>query len=289
MRRVAVMMAVLVMRLLMAGESEEVRRVDRLGIVREKLVSVYQRQLPEPEAGLVAGVVLGHKLSLSEDFKEALVETGTIHVVVASGYNVVVVGSVVLNLLLYLMKRSRATIGAIIGMSFYALLAGGEPPVVRAVIMAGLVFWARAIGRASATWWLLFLAVWSMLMIEPGLLNSISFQLSVAATAGMIWLEPWIRELFEGRNKLIDFLFRTELSPSLAAQVTTAPLIWWYFGRLSLISPLVNVLVLPLVPMIMVLGAAQLFLAVWWHPLALAVAPFTYSVAHLFVIVVQAF
>ena len=77
-------------------------------------------------------------------------------------------------------------------------------------------------------------------------------------------------------------VMETELSPTLAAQITTAPIIWWNFGRLSLISPVVNMLVLPLVPMMMGLGAGQLVLG-------RLMAPFTYAVAHLFVVIVRWF
>jgi competence protein ComEC len=220
---------------------------------------------------------------MEQSFYDSLIETGTVHVVVASGYNVVVVGSVVLNLLVYLMRRQQATLLALIAMVGYGWLAGGEAPVVRAVIMGSLVFLARATGRQTESGWLLVVAGWLMLMVNPQLIESVSFQLSLAATAGLIWVEPKIREGMERvKSSWMRVMMETELSPTLAAQITTAPIIWWNFGRLSLISPVVNMLVLPLVPMMMGLGAGQLVLG-------RLVAPFTYAVAHLFVVIVRWF
>lgn len=293
--RVLGLMLLLVLRLAFyAGNGSEPKKAEggSFALFREKLVRVYRQQLPEPEAGLVAGVVLGFKSSLDKGFQQELIKTGTVHVVVASGYNVVIVGSVVFNILIYFMKRFRATMGAILFMAFYAVLAGGEPPVTRAVIMGGLVFIAKAVGRPSATGWLLFLAAFLMLMVQPSLLTSVSFQLSVAATVGLVYVEPLIREFFEGmvlKYRPMKAVLETELVPTLAAQVTTTPIIFWYFGRISLISPLVNVLVLPLVPLMMGLGAVQLLLSIVFRPLGYLVAPLTYSVSHLFVVLIGFF
>ena len=91
---------------------ERIEVAEKRGI-RDRLVEIYERQFPDPEAGLVAGVVLGHKSSMEQSFYDSLIETGTVHVVVASGYNVVVVGTVVLNLLVYLMRRQKATVLAL--------------------------------------------------------------------------------------------------------------------------------------------------------------------------------
>lgn len=265
-----------------AEVKERIGVADKKGL-RDRLVEIYEKQLPDPEAGLVAGVVLGHKSSMEESFYDSLIETGTVHVVVASGYNVVVVGTVALNLLVYLMRRQRATVVALMAMVGYGWLAGGEAPVVRAVIMGSFAFVARATGRQTESGWLLVVAGWLMLMIDPELIESVSFQLSLAATAGLIWVEPKIREKMERvKARWVKILMETELSPTLAAQITTAPIVWWNFGRLSLISPLVNILVLPLVPMMMGLGAGQLVLG-------RLVAPLTYAVAHLFVVVVRWF
>jgi ComEC/Rec2-related protein len=255
---------------------------------REKLALKYRRLLPEPEASLVAGITLGEKTRLPERFYEALIETGTIHIVVASGYNVMVVGGILLSSLMYLMKRKKATVWAILGMVIYGLLAGADPPVMRAVLMAGVVFVGQAIGRSNKAWWSLLLACFLMVIVDPFLIESISFQLSVAASVGLFWLEPklraWVTEMNFG-----GFLLKTELLPTLAAQAMTAPLIFYYFGRVSLVSPLVNMMVLPFIPVIMAWGGVMLLLSLIFQPLGMVVGWLVYSLAHLVVVVVQWF
>jgi len=255
---------------------------------RENLALNYGRLLPEPESSLVAGIVLGEKSRLPKKFYNALINTGTIHVVVASGYNVMVVGSMILGSLLYLTRRKWATVGALGAMVVYGLVAGADPPVVRAVIMGGVIFVGQAIGRVSKALWSLTLAGWVMLMVDPFLIESVSFQLSVAASVGLFWLEPKLKRWFEVR-KINSFILRTELLPTLAAQAMTAPLIFWHFGRVSLISPLVNVLILPFIPVIMAWGGVMLGLSLVWQPLGMVVGWLVYSLAHLVVVIVEVF
>lgn len=257
---------------------------------REKMTGVYRRLLPEPEAALVGGIVLGEKSNLGADFYQALVDSGTIHIVVASGYNVMIVGGMVLSILTYLWKRKWATGGAIGAMAVYALLAGGEAPVVRAVIMGSLVFGGQVLGRRSFCWWSLFLAAWVMVMIDPFLVEKISFQLTVAASGGLVLLEPRLRRWAEGLNwGWLKLILKTELVPTLSAQAMTGPIIWWHFQRLSWTAPISNVLVLPLVPLIMLLGGVMLLLGLVWLPLGQVVGWLVYSLAHLLVVIVEAF
>jgi len=270
-------------------ENEGVVSDDKVGVwqgVREKLALNYQRLLPEPESSLVAGIVLGEKSRLPEKFYNALINTGTIHIVVASGYNVMVVGSMILGSLLYITSRRWATVGAVVGMLLYGLMAGADPPVVRAVIMGGVIFVGQAIGRSNKALWSLALAGWVMLMVEPLLVESVSFQLSVMASVGLFWLEPKLRRWFD-EKEIENWILKTELLPTLAAQVMTVPVIWYHFGRVSWISPLVNVMILPFVPIIMAWGGVMLLLSLIWSPLGMVVGWLVYSLAHLVVVVVK--
>ncbi len=272
-------------------EKDQVKMNDDGGvwqIWREKLALNYKRLLPEPESSLVAGIVLGEKSRLPEKFHEALINTGTIHVVVASGYNVMVVGSMILAGLLYLVERKWATIGAVVGMLAYGLMAGADPPVVRAVIMGGIIFVGQALGRSSKALWSLGLAAWVMLMVDPLLVESVSFQLSVMASVGLFWLEPKLRRWFDERE-IGGWVLRTELLPTLAAQVMTVPIILYHFGRVSWISPVVNVLILPFIPVIMAWGGVMLLLSLVWSPLGMVVGWLVYSLAHLVVVMVKFF
>ena len=275
-------------------ETENEKRGSRgVGVVlegwRENLASVAVRLLPQKEAGLTAGIVLGEKMRLGRDFYEQLVETGTVHVVVASGYNVMVVGEMVMEAGVWVAKRTVMVWLAVGTMLVYALMAGGEAPVMRAVIMGMILLVGKAWGRQSKSGRGLFLAVWLMVMLRPEILEEVSFQLSVAASWGLIWVEPRLRGWLEGLGwgEGWKHLLRSELLPTVAAQITTTPIIWYYFGRVSWISPLVNVLVLPLVPLLMAGGGLMLFLGKLWLPLGRLVAWWVYAVSWLMVKIIE--
>jgi len=256
---------------------------------REKLSLILVRLLPQKEAGLVAGIVLGEKMRLGNEFYEQLIETGTVHIIVASGYNVMVVGEMVMEMGVWLISRTMMVWVALGAMLTYALMAGGDPPVMRAVIMGGMLIVGKAWGRRSKSGWGLILAVWAMVMVKPEIVEEISFQLSVAASLGLMVVEPKLRDWLE-KLKLSggwQWLLRTELLPTIAAQITTAPIIWWYFGRVSWMAPLVNVLVLPLVPILMAWGGLMLLLGVIWLPLGKMVGWWVYGLSRVVVELIE--
>lgn len=254
-----------------------------LSAIRENFVNVYRRYLPVPESGLIAGIVLGYKKDIGQYMYEQMVKSGTIHIAVASGYNIMLVGGTVLSVSFWIMKRKWASLVAILAMLFYALEAGGDPPVIRAVIMAGAVFGAALIGRKALSWWILLVTGWMMVLIEPWLLVSVSFQLSMAASVGLMIVEPVMRKMLSaGHEKVSDILGGSGILTSLATMLMTAPIIWWHFGRMSWIGIVSNILILPLVPILMITGALmQVLPDVFSWP--------TYVVAHWMVGVIRFF
>ena len=248
------------------------------------LVSRYKKFLPEPEAGLVAGVVLGYKKDIGQDFYDQMIRSGAVHIAVASGYNILLVGGLVLSVCFWFWRRSKAVIAALMAMIFYALLAGGEAPVVRAVWMAGFMYLGQVMGRGSLSYWSLMLTAWVMLMIEPALIASASFQLSVAASFGLMVIEPWMSRRAEKvvGEKLIGFLGSSGVMTTLSTMMVTLPIIWWHFGRMSLIGIVSNILILPMVPPLMILGAGMLV-----APVVFSVP--VYALAHWIVLVINFF
>lgn len=251
--------------------------------ITEYSANKYRKFVPEPESSLVAGIVLGYKNDIGQKFYEQMVKSGTIHIAVASGYNIMLVGGTVLSICFWFMKRKYASIVATIAMLFYALMAGGEPPVVRAVIMASAVFLAAAIGRRTISWWILIVTGWLMVLVEPLLLVNVSFQLSMAASIGLMALEPAIGNYLRKRSeKISEVLGGSGLLTSVSTMITTAPIIWWHFGRMSWIGILSNILILPLVPVLMIFGAGmQVLPRVFSWP--------TYVIAHWMVAVIGFF
>ena len=250
---------------------------------RENLSSKLSQSLPARESALLAGIVLGDKKGITREFYQEMVNSGTIHIVVASGYNILLVGGTLLSLLFWIGKRKIVTWIAIIGMIFYALLSGGEAPVVRAVIMASMVYVGAVMGRRQLSWWALLLAGWIMILFDISILKSASFQLSMSASVGLMIVEPWIRERIDRLNsRMIQIFIDVGLLTTISTMLVTAPVIWWHFGRFNPVGLISNIFILPLVPPLMILGVlVLLFSGVFSLP--------TYLLAHLAVLVINIF
>ncbi|HSM34214.1 MAG TPA: ComEC/Rec2 family competence protein [Anaerolineae bacterium] len=225
--------------------------------VRWGIDSALSRAVPEPEAGLASGILIGLRERVSRAVADDFTTTGLTHVVAISGWNIALVAGIATALLraLGLSRRVRSAI-VIVAIVAYTVLAGAEASVIRAAVMGGVVIVARESGRPSGAVAALGLACWGLLLVEPRMIDDIGLQLSLAATAGLLALggqaEAAVGRLFRGRAP--RWLQET-LGVSLAAQLATLPLILLHFGRLSLISPLANLAVAPIVPLAM-LGAA---------------------------------
>lgn len=221
--------------------------------LREAAVERIERVFGEPHAALLSGLLFGTS-RFSEEWTGRFSVTGTSHLVAASGYNVAIVATLLLTGLISVgLWRRHAFILVLGGLGVYAILAGAEPPVIRAAIMGALVLLARQAGRRTTMHNVFLLAVVAMLAFEPRLLrDDVGFQLSVVSTAGLLlWARPLERKL----TFLTPFLgIRASLAATIAATVATLPIIVTNFGTLSFVAPIVNLLVLPLVPFAMGLG-----------------------------------
>ncbi len=247
--------------------------------VRLALRAAVERTLPDPEAGLLTGILLGMGHTLPEELDEAFRAAGLSHIMVISGYNIGLVAVAVL-----LVTRRRLGIWpalalSLVGIALYTLFVGPSAPVLRAMLMACLLAGARFAGRKSHT--LTTLAATSLIMtaINPHYLWSVSYQLSFAATLGLVVVEPvltrrlqahMVRDADPDQAAHGSALVRDVLLVTLAAQLATLPVMWTQFGEMSLVAPLANALVLPVQPAIMLLGAISTLLGALWTPLGQA-------------------
>lgn len=245
--------------------------------------------LPDPQASLLLGIVFGAKRQMPEKFWQNLRRTGTIHIVVASGQNVTMVARVLIGVLVWVMSRRRALALAILGVALYVLMVGAEPPVVRAGIMATFAYVAQILGREEEGTIALLLTAAIMLLISPLILFDIGFQLSFAATAGILWLYPLFKDTpFLQRSILFRVpVFGEALATTIAAQLGVMPLILTSFGQLSFLSPLVNGAVAWVVPIVMVLGSIMVALALIVRPLAQVLGWFAWALLTYFVQVIE--
>ncbi len=220
----------------------------RLLALRQSLKSQIYRYFPDPQASLLAGITLGQNL-ISYNFKQQLVATGTIHVVVVSGYNIALVGSFFLVLAPYLGRR-KTTLLALVGIVCYTILVGFSAPTLRSTAMGVITLAGILLGKRTLALYLLGLTAWLMVVVNPSYLIDISFQLTFLATLGVLSFTPSFNQSF---HKLHPFL-REGLATTLAAQVLVVPVLFYYFGTVSLSAPLVNTLVLPVVPFVTLVG-----------------------------------
>lgn len=241
-------------------KAEEVEVVSQTALagwltaLRLKFNDQIQENLPDPQAQLLAGVVLGVKSNLDQDFKQDLVNTGTLHVVVVSGYNIALVAGMAVGLSIFIGRR-KANILAAVLVILYTLLVGATAPTVRAAIMGILTLTAVLVGRQALAGYLLVLTGYIMLLVNPENLVDISFQLTFLATLGLIVFTKPISNFLQKLTKIV----REPLSTTLAAQILVVPLIFFYFGNASLSAPLVNVLVLWTIPISTLGGFIYLF------------------------------
>jgi len=219
---------------------------------KHRFMEALELVLPEPQAGLGEGLTLGVKRALGPELEKTFRETGIIHIVVLSGYNVMIVAEAIMRLLAFVFRpRTRLMLG-VLGISLFALIVGLGATVVRASIMAILVLIARATGRVYAVVRALTIAGIMMLLINPYLLVfDPGFQLSFVATLGLIFVSP----LIEARLGLVPttLQIREFVTATLATQLMVLPLLLYLIGTFSLVAVAVNVLVLPMVPAAMVL------------------------------------
>ncbi|HEX7195353.1 MAG TPA: ComEC/Rec2 family competence protein, partial [Candidatus Limnocylindria bacterium] len=233
-----------------------------LAAVRSALLGGLNDIVPEPEAALGAGILLGVRASIAPEINDAFATAGLTHVVAISGWNIAIVAALVAAMARPLERRpggrwttafvAAATVGG------YVVLTGASPSVVRAALMAAAMLIARLGGSRAHAASALGLAALVMLLVAPAVLWDVGFQLSLLATAGLIWFGAAVERRLPGWPSWI----REPVALTLAAQLTTLPVILVNFERLSLVAPLANVLVVPFVPIAMLCSAVASLIGV---------------------------
>lgn len=220
--------------------------------IKSKFLGAIDVQIPAPESSLLSGLLLGVKESLGPDLEQAFVDTGLVHIIVLSGYNVTIIADAIIKTLSFLSVTAGIYLGGL-AIAIFVIMTGAGATIVRAGIMAILALVARATGRPYEITRALILAAIIMVAVNPYILVfDISFQLSFLATIGLIFLSPVFANFFRFIPKTLGL--REIVSATLATQVFVLPFILYKIGNLSLIAPLTNVLVLPTVPATMLFG-----------------------------------
>jgi len=220
---------------------------------KEKLRESIYRNLSPPQSSILGAMILGDKRKISDEWKNKLNYAGVRHITAVSGLHVTVLSSILMTLLLWLgFWRQQAFFGAILIIILFIVITGLQPSAIRAGIMGGLFLLAQYFGRMNSASRAVFFAGAVMLLQNPLLLKlDVGFQLSFLAMMGIIYLLPIFRDWL----KFIPWKNPNSiLAMTLSAYLFTLPILIYNFGYMSSVAPITNVLVVPLLPFIMVLG-----------------------------------
>ncbi len=235
--------------------------------VRQLIISIFEKNLSPNNSALLLGIVFGIKSTFSSNFLSNLKLLGLMHVIAASGMNVTLAAGFLSAIFLIFFKRQTALVLTIMGIVFYAFLAGFQPSIVRAAIMGIIVFAAQILGRQRLASYSLFITAYIMILFSPFVIWDVGFQLSFLSTAGLIFLRPIFYEIEVLKKFFKLIIVGEDVSTTIAAQLATFPVLLANFGLYSLSSVIINALVLWTVPFIMILGGVGFLVSVIFEPL----------------------
>ena len=219
--------------------------------VRAHYLNRMAEVMPRSDAAAIFAMLFGGYDGIRPELLEAFTVTGIVHILSVSGSHISLLAAVIAWLALFLhLPRWLSAVMVILAIIVYVILAGLVPPAVRSGIMGAVAFLGIVLGRERDAQYLLVLTGLLMLMIAPLLLFHISFQLSFLATAGLLFLAPVLRACMAGLPRVLAASF----SITMGAQLATLPILAWHFNQISLSSLLSNLLVVPIVDLIIVLG-----------------------------------
>jgi competence protein ComEC len=267
--------------------------------LRNSLFQTLAKVMPEPQASLAQGIILGIRYNIPASIKDNFVQTGTAHILAISGLHLSIMAGILLSIGIWLFGRRRhiyiwLALGTI---WLYALLTGMHPPVVRGAIMASLFLTAELLGRQRTAITSLAFAAAIMVGINPQILWDASFQLSFLAMAGLIFIAPPFMSLGrkavsatigeQGVGVSLASIITDSFSVTLAATIAVWPVVAHYFGIVSLVGPLATFLALPALPGIIAIGALAGLIGLFALPIAQAMGWLTWLFTSYMLLVVN--
>lgn len=218
---------------------------------RKRVADHWQGDLEE--VSLLKAVCLGDRSSLTDDMRQAYSSAGGMHLLAVSGLHVGLIWWVLQRmtgwLSLIFRKGSQQTVLVVALLWFYAFLTGFSSSVSRSVCMFSFFSLSRIMGERLHPLNAIFVSAFLLVMIDPQRLMDVGFQLSFTAIAGIITLHPIFLKLLKVKNRILRWLWEAS-SVSLAAQISTAPLVIFYFHHLPVYSLITSLLAIPLLSLL---------------------------------------
>jgi len=212
---------------------------------KNRMINNIEMSMNEPQASLVAGIMFGENRDFDDSFKEKILVSGTSHVVAASGYNIGFVAGVFSGLFWFVSRRERFFL-LLLFVWGYAFIAGFSVSVLRAVLLFSVVEVERFLGLYIKNWYTLILILFILLLINPYYMRDAGFLLSVSASLGIVYISPLV--------KRVRFLRSDTIASSLSCYVSTLPILFMIFGKIQIISIVVNPIVLMFAEDVMLIG-----------------------------------
>lgn len=245
-----------------------------------------ERSIAEPNASFVNGILLGSRSQIPQDIKNDFAKTSTSHILAISGYNITIIAEVVSLILLFFVRRKIAFWFTTIAILIFVILTGAQASVIRAAIMGLLVLLARREGRFYNVKNALALAAAVMAALDPIILRyDVGFQLSFAATMGLVFISPVIERYFQKLPSV--FNLKETMAMTLSAQLAVLPLLLYYFKNLSLVSLPANILILPTIPYSMLLGFLSGLGGLIFRPLGQVIGALTWLLSGFQLLIVK--
>lgn len=252
--------------------------------LKHKIERIIGRNVSKVPASVLEAMLLGERKDIPASINQSMISTGTVHILVVSGFNVGIVAFIVLLFLKALgMKRNTRYVITMIVLILYCLMTGASVPVLRATIMALVILFGYLLKREANIYNSLSVAVMIILFFNPKQLFNIGFQLSFASVLGIICLYPKVYALFPDnarKIKSINWLIQV-FSVSLSAWAGTAGLIAYYFQAVSPVGILANMVIAPYASLITASGLAFVLVSFIIRPLSFVFG----QAAELFVII----
>lgn len=214
---------------------------------------------PEPEASFMAGLLYGYRGGLG-NLNDLFSRTGVTHIVAVSGFNISVIATILITAATYAcVPRQKAFWLVSLGIVGFVIFTGASASVVRAGVMGIIALLSKHVGRSSRIGNVMLVAATIMVWQNPLVLwYDAGFQLSFLSTLGLVYVSPLL-EKFQKYLPTVLGLQESLLS-TMSAIMSTLPLILYQFGRLSLVAPFVNVLILWLISWLMLAGTVAVVL-----------------------------
>lgn len=244
--------------------------------------------IPEPQNSLLLGLLVGARRSIPQELLDQFKITGVTHIIAISGFNISIITRLLGGFIQRLLGiRASLIISTLIVVGF-VIITGAMASVVRAAIMGILVVIALNVGRASTMVNALIFTGVVMVFINPQILIfDVGFQLSFLATAGLIVFADSFENFFHKVPKFFEI--RASLAATLSAQIFVLPLLIYYFDQLSIVAPVANVLILPIIPWAMLFGFLSGVLTLIWIPFSFLTAWITWALLSYQIKIVEIF